>query len=375
MSLLKRAPGGPGRTYRIPSESTHQLPLARKILLIQGRNFGDSVVVTGLVEALGRSLRGAEISVLTRPHFKEIYERNPFVSRMHYANFPMGTDKRFGVRAAVALLWTLASLRLSGFTDVLHATGDFRETFLGWLVAPSGNRGLVWDEGNPQALLTRGGLSALLKSAVAVPAETENYYAVIEHFAAALGAREPAHPRLYGRDGAMLMHRPQGRSIGFHMSASQPNKLWPAQNWRSLLMELRSRGYTITVFGAPDEREQIVRDLGGAVDEGVELITGSLDQFFEGLSRVRAVVCLDSFSIHAAYAIGVPGVMINGANRAAMWLPPGFELVDGGRGLACAPCLNVPTCEQSDRPYQCMKDIPVEAVLEAVERLGMFTPL
>ena len=52
------------------------------------------------------------------------------------------------------------------------------------------------------------------------------------------------------------------------------------------------------------------------------------------LSHVRAVVCLDSFSIHAAYAIGVPSIMLNG-HLAELVLPPGSELVDGGLGL-CA---------------------------------------
>ena len=84
------------------------LIVPRKVLLIQGRNFGDSVIVTGLLEALGRSVNDIEISVLTRPHFKEIYERNPFVTHIEYANFPMGTDKRFGGREALNLIRKLA---------------------------------------------------------------------------------------------------------------------------------------------------------------------------------------------------------------------------------------------------------------------------
>ena len=351
------------------------LIVPRKVLLIQGRNFGDSVIVTGLLEALGRSVNDIEISVLTRPHFKEIYERNPFVTHIEYANFPMGTDKRFGGRAALNLIRKLARLHRQRFTEVIHLTGDFRENFLGWLVAPAGNRGVVWEAGNPQSKLVRPGLTGLLTRAITIPAAIENYYEVIQHFATAFGAVAPARPRLYARDGSMLAHRPSANAIGFHMSASLDCKLWPAENWQSLLKLLRGRGYTVTIFGAANEREQILQDLGTAFGAGVDLVTGSLDQFFDGLSRMRAVVCLDSFSVHAAYAIGVPGVMINGANRASMWLPPGFELVDGGHGLPCAPCLNVPICEGSDRPYQCVRDISVDAVISGLDRLGILAPL
>src|SRR5579859_6531859 len=175
-------------------------------LLLQTRNFGDAVIGTGLVEALGRSFPGAGISVFTKPQFRSLYANNPYVSSVHTADFPMGTGSRFGGRAVLALLREVWALRRRRFKNVAHLGGDFRENLIGWLISPSGTMGPGWAQGHPFHRLIRDGLGFLRAHTVPVDLGELSIYAVQEHLATALGATAPARPRLYAADGRMIRY-------------------------------------------------------------------------------------------------------------------------------------------------------------------------
>ncbi|GGF27509.1 hypothetical protein GCM10011611_36910 [Aliidongia dinghuensis] len=327
------------------------------------------MITTGLVEARGRPFPDARVSIFTRPHFRSLYQSNPHVSAVYAANFPMGTDKRFGIAGAMDLLRQVWKLRRRRFDCVINLGGDFRENLLSWLISPRGTVSPYWEAGHPFRRMIREGLGSLRAHPVPIERATLNIYDAQECIARTLGATGPAQPRLYMEDGEATRHAPTLDAIGLHVSASLECKQWPLSSWRALIAGIRARGFGVRIFAAPDERASLMAGYGDVIDAQTELITGSLRDFFEALSRVRAVVCLDSFSIHAAYAIGVPSIMLNGSHLAEMVLPPGAELVNGGLGLACAPCMNSPTCGGSDKPYQCIRGISADAVLERLDRL------
>lgn len=341
-----------------------------RLLYLQGRNLGDAVIGTGIVEALGRSFPQARLTVLTRPAFVDIYRHNPHVAELRVAAFPMGTEKGFGAGAAVRLLAEVTRLRHQRFDRVIHLAGDVRENLLGWLIAPWGNVGVRWAEGHPYRRLVRSGLDSLLTQAVTIPADDVSVYAAIDRLTAGLGATAAARPYLYGSDGRPCRHQPGGDAIGLHPLASQPCRLWPVEQWRELIRLLRSRGLRVVVFGPPGAHDQLAAHLPGRADPGIEIAAAPLTDFFEALGRVRALVCLDSFAVHAAAAVGTPRLMINGANMAALWAPPGTEIIDGGRALACAPCYNRPGCTRSDSPFRCIRDTIPEQVIAGLDRLG-----
>src|SRR4051794_38991090 len=129
-----------------------------RFLLIQARNFGDAVISTGMIEALGNSFVDAEIAVLTRPQFRTIFANNPLVTSVYCASFPMGTVKNFRTREAVHLAARVAKLRHRRFT-VVSLAGDFRENALGWLINPQGNYGVIWADEHPYRKLVRQGMT------------------------------------------------------------------------------------------------------------------------------------------------------------------------------------------------------------------------
>jgi heptosyltransferase-3 len=314
------------------------------------------------------------LHVLTRPWLRSLFTTNPFVQRVHEAEFPMGTDKRFGTRAGLDLARRIAQLRRLDFDLVIHLTGDVREITLGRLIAPKRTCGLLWESGHPQRRIVRQGLEKWVSMPVLIPPDELNIYSATQRVAALLGARAPARPRLYDPTGKPYVYQPVERAVGIHMLAGQRCREWPSERWRALVKAIKKAGLNVVVFGASSDRERLIASLGDSLDEQVELITGSLEDFFRRLGRVRAFVGLDSFSIHAACAIGVPSIMLNGASRAEIWCPPGTEFLDGGAGLACHPCFNKPVCTTTANPYQCIQAIPEAKVIRLLERLGAFAP-
>lgn len=343
----------------------------KRILVIQARNLGDAVVQTGLIEALGRSEPGAEISVLTRPQFRELYSNNPLVSEIFYASFPMGTAKNFGFKAAMKLAWTVAALRLKRFDRVVNVVGDFRENLLGWAISPSGNTSITWGHGHPLAKIIRTGGERFVQHRIVTPANDHSSYSSIQRVATALGATVPAHSRLYDASGKPYAHRPGSDRIGIQPTASQECKLWPQEHWRALIAMIRASGLRVVVFGAPSDRSYLEGCLPDADDPGTEIVAGPLAGFFRSLEDVRVLIGLDSFGVHTAHAIGTPAIMIYGSNITTVWTPPGTIVVSNANPPPCYPCLNIPTCTGQSNPYSCIREIPIAAVAKNLKAFGV----
>lgn len=344
----------------------------RRILYIQARNLGDAVIGTGLLEALGRSDPSQRISVLTRLQFREIYENNPFVSEVFYASFPMGTVKYFGFGAGLRLLRTLAMLRQRRFDRVVHVSGDLRENLLGRMISPAGNTGVSWSDGHPQVRLVRRGFEACVPNLIRVPADDHNIYSAVQRVATSLDASAPAEASLYDADGVRYLHCAGSDRIGVQPTASQECKLWPREKWRELIGLIRAQGLRVVVYGAPSERAYLESCLPDGNDAEVEILTGSLSEFFRSLQDVRAFIGLDSFGVHAARAIGTPSIVFHGATIATVYTPPEALVVRNLAPPACFPCMNRPTCSGEENLYSCIRDIPVAMVFD---RLNAIVPL
>ncbi len=339
----------------------------RRLLLLQCRNYGDAVIGTGLVEALGG--QGIELHVLARPRFAALFRNNPHVAQVHTAEFPMGTAKDFRLAAAADLAARTLALRRLRFDRAVNLCGDFREIGLGWAIAPRGNCSPIWPARHPRRQLDRAALQGLVSHPVPVPEQELGIYAVVQRIAAALGGRNRARSRLYDAQRRPYAHAPGQAAIGLHPLAGVACKQWPIERWRALVGLLREQGRPVLIFGAPLERERLEAEFHGLLGQEVRLATGDLDQLFDRLCGIAAFVGLDSFGIHAAQAIGTPCLMLNGGMLAPLVAPPDALLVDGGAGLPCHPCYNRPTCLDTAQPYRCMRELPEQRVLQGLLRL------
>jgi ADP-heptose:LPS heptosyltransferase len=340
----------------------------QRVLLLQFRNLGDAVILGGLAEAISRANPSVEVHLLTRPESVAIFRNNPFIAKVHSSIFPivdMGKFIRFG---AFHLLWVAIKLRLLGFKYVANVFGDLRENILGWLISPNGNTSLIWDVDHPHRNQIRTGFTFLVKNKVHVPADEISIYTAVGKLAKFFDAGPSVRPHLFDERQQDFKYV-CGEEIGLHMGASQPCRLWPKRKWLSLAHDLQSLGYKVVVFGGPGERPKLEALFATDDNKGVKIVTGSFDDFFKYLTRLKAVVCLDSFPAHAAYAVGTPTLIINGANLADIWRPPVAHVVDGGKNLACHPCFNSPSCEEGAPRYACIRDIEVKQILNQLSDL------
>jgi len=337
--------------------------IIKKILLLQCRNFGDALIGTGLLNSLGKSFSEYKIDVFTRPQFREIFYYNPFVNNIYYADFPVGTQKKFTLSTGMDFMKELIRLRKSKYSMCINNTGDFRENIIGWLIKPEENIAPLWEETHPFTNLVRvGGLSYLDKS-VKISKSIINIYEINEYIAVSLGCNVLEKPGIYIKDSIPR----DERRIGIHPTASMKCKLWPWENWKFLILGLRELKFQVLIFASPHERkflEEIFKDL--LDNKNVLIQSGTLQEFFLNLSSLKLLIGLDSFSIHAAYAMNIPSIMLNGGNDYRIWKTPGTYVLSGGDRCDFYPCYNKPVCRGKDFEYVCIRSIDVEDVLKRV---------
>ena len=301
----------------------------RRVLMLQCRYLGDAIVLTGLIEGLGRLDPALEIDVLTNRVCVPIFKNNPLVNQIYEAVFPISSIEKFGIKAAFQLLTLLVRLRFHGYDKSFNIFGDFRENLFGWMVSPGGNAGLIWSPGNPLRTSLRTGLTGLLADHLVIEADAPGVYAAISQFSRHHGATEITEPKLYDQNQQTYSHT-GGEAIGLHLGASQECRIWPVEKWRNLAEIIRDHRRPVLVFGAPEERQFLEDHFTDIVDDPTAIVTGSFDNFFEHLTRIGTLICQDSFASHAAFAIGTPRIIINGANLSEIWWPAGIENRRGG---------------------------------------------
>jgi ADP-heptose:LPS heptosyltransferase len=194
-------------------------------------------------------------------------------------------------------------------------------------------------------------------------------YAALEkvRWLSALGispADAPALPRL------MLAKRPAKieNVVGLVPPSRKVTRRWPAASFIRLGRLLREKhGCALKVFWGPGEKE-LAEEVARGIGEGATLIpeTRSIGELARELAACRVVVGNCAGPKHVALALGVPTVTIHGSSDPASWTPvhPDHRFVR----LEELHCIG---CRSNTCPYEleCMKDLPAERVLPAVEQL------
>lgn len=324
----------------------------KKILIISARNFGDSVIISKLIQNLTNNY---QIDILTRKEFIPIFKRIDNIANIYTANFPMGTMKNFNFIEGLKLLKQCIQLRDKHYDLVLNNVGDFRENFLGWLIHPKENISIKWHYSHPFNKLIHTGLHWTVNRYIKIPKDILNIYDVQKFIANSLSencnqvtSKKEIHLR---------------NKIAIHPMASQKTKFWQYKNWIEIVREFGVDENKIIIFCAPNEAEELKKEFS-KVEDKIEIIAKNIDYFFETLKKVDLFIGLDSFSIHAAYMMNVPNIiMLNGANDSRVWAPPNAIIMEGGKNCEYFPCYNKPKCLGKDFEYICIRSIqPIEVI-------------
>jgi len=184
-----------------------------------------------------------------------------------------------------------------------------------------------------------------LRRRLRVWAKTAPADPVVERYGRCCGVR-PAPP-------PWLPLAVRGGALVLAPGAAHATKRWPW--WRELAAAWPGE---LRVVGGPDDA--LVAELGGVPEAGFDRTLAA----FEG---ARGVVAGDTGLLHLAAACGLPTVGLFGPTTSAdgFWQPAYGRALE--LPLACRPCSRYggATCPVGD--HACLRGIPVDAVLAAVE--------
>lgn len=331
-----------------------------KILMISARNFGDSVILVELIQNLKDDF---EIDVFTRSEFISIFSELNNISKIYTANFPMGTMKNFNFYEALNLLSVCNKLKEKKYDFVVNNIGDFRENFIGWFINAKENVSVKWNKEHPFRNLIWKGFDFLVDRYVEIPVNLLNIYDIQKFIASSITKSQNTFENKLAKK-----EKRDKIKIAIHPMASQKTRFWEYSNWIEIIKEFGREENKIIIFCAPNELEEL-KIVFHEVKIYIEIIAKSIDLFLDTLKSVNIFIGLDSFSIHAAYMMNVPNlIMLNGANDARVWAPPGANVLSGGQNCEFFPCYNKPKCLEKEFEYICMKTIMPDEVIEAIKK-------
>jgi len=322
-------------------------------LVVAPNWIGDAVMSLPVLRALARADPAAAITVLAKRGPAAIYRAEGTADAVRTAS-GLVADSMAAARARFSEAWLLPnSFRsalvpwLAGIPDRIGYAGDGRTALLTRTLPPPPRTDHQLRDYDP-LLRSRGVEPDPDPPRLAVPAE-----------AAALADTALARAGL-PKDGSIALLAP-GAAFAW-------TKRWPADRFGRLADALAARGLACAVVIGPGEERIAEEALRASTSAGALPVLG-LDLDPVGVAalaaRARIVVANDSGPMHLAAAVGTPVVALFGPTDPGRTGPTGAssEILD--RYVFCSPCY----LKECPYGHECMREISVEMVAGAVERL------
>ena len=336
-----------------------------RCLILLMRHLGDAVIASGIMNALHSHNPTMTVDILGRRELKAVAAVFGYFAEYIEIDVPLFGHHRKNRAALWAAFQAMQLVRKRKYDYCINVIGDVRENLIGKITGAKWNIAPVWGRGHLfKKKMTDTNAGWLTNHGIEVPSFNSNYYDSLQHFARQLGLRGlewRTDPRSTKEPGVV-------RSIGLHPGASHASRRWPNDKWKLLARELSARGYQIRVLGSPSERDGLLTTFREEIARGeLEVSTEDMPGLLSSLSAVDALIGMDSFSVHAAYALKIPTVVLNGSSDPSIMTPPGETAVCAGHLCKQFPCYYDYPCVGTEGEYVCVRGIEVEAVLKAFE--------
>jgi len=318
----------------------------KSILVVQLRRLGDVILTTPALEALKKRYPSAKLDFLVEAPGAEAVAGNPAIDDIlvYDAEGPLA-----------ALQWAL-KVRARRYDWVIDFLANPRTALIAALSGATVKAG-------PAHVRRRWAYNTLLVQ----PAQA--CYAAVEkvRWLESLGVAlddAPALPRLY------LAKRPSRveNVVGLVPPSRKITRRWPAESFAKLGRLLRERhGSRLRIFWGPGERD-LADEVARGIGAGAETIpeTRTIAELAREIVACRVLVSNCAGPKHVAVGLGVPTVTVHGSSDPVSWTPvhPDHRAVR----LDELFCIG---CRLNECPYhlECLKDLPAERVLPAVEAL------
>lgn len=312
---------------------------------------GDAVMSLPVLRALRRAEPGGRITVLAKRGPAAIYRAQGIAD---------------DVRTASGLLADSTAASRAGFSEAWILPNSFRSALVPFLARIPNRLGYACD-----------GRTPLLTQALTPPSRTDHQLRDYDPLLRSRGIEPDADPpRLplppeaaeladaalsragLPRDGSLVLIAP-GAAFAW-------TKRWPPDRFGHLTDTLAARGFRCALVIGPGE-EPIAAEVLRASTGPLPVLGLDLDPVGVAALAVRArvVVANDSGPMHLAAAVGTPVVALFGPTDPGRTGPTGASSEVLDRYVFCSPCY----LKECPYGHECMKEIGVEKVAAAVDRV------
>lgn len=333
-----------------------------RLLVIKIGALGDAVLAVASFEALRKKFPFAKISCLVGVEAKDVFARCPYIDELIVCDFK---HKDKGAAKFLLLAKRLLSRRFDASIDFQNNKKSHMLSY-----ATLSPRRYGYDNGKFSFFL-----NCKIKDAREPLGPVEHQFRVLRMLGIEYqGERLRLWPSdedkkfadaLLGDSGAG-----EGKLAGIHIGASPrwQSKRWVPEHYSRLCDELVRRGWRVVLTGSGSDAvfaQEILQRVASHPLCAVAKTT--FMQLACLIQKCDVFVTVDSAPMHAAAAMGTPFVVLFGPTDARRHMPPAERFVVLQKDKACPPCYK-PRCRRKDD--LCMREISVEDVLEAVERLA-----
>ncbi|MFZ4856295.1 MAG: glycosyltransferase family 9 protein [Desulfuromonadaceae bacterium] len=150
--------------------------------------------------------------------------------------------------------------------------------------------------------------------------------------------------------------------------ASIQERRWGALHFRQVAEIISILGFKVVVVGGNEDRQQGEVIVGDGL--GLNLAgSTTLGETAAVINKSTMLLSGDSGLLHLAVGLGVPTVSLFGPGRSKKWAPQGENHIVIHTGLPCSPCTTFGYTPVCPIDAQCMRDITVDEVINAVTKL------
>jgi heptosyltransferase-2 len=331
----------------------------KKMLLIRFSSLGDVVLATAAFGPLRERFPDAEIYLLTKSRYAELFERDPRLSGVLKWESGEPFHKQMGA---------LRRMRFDLCVD-LHAS--LRSRLVGGLLSARCIR-------YRKHRLARMAMVHLERLPVRARAVLDLYGSALSPLGIERGTDRP---RLFLEDGLIAKVekelegwgvRKEDESVGVHPGAKWDAKRWEAKGFAQVCDQILETGRKCLLLG-DEEDLPFVQEIVCRMRHVPTLLVGELDlcELAAVIRRCRLLLCNDSGPMHIATAVDTPVVAIFGPTHPRLgFAPMGAHDVVLTANRSCSPCSlhGEKACRFSHR--RCMEDISADRVIAEIVRLA-----
>ena len=332
----------------------------KRILIIKLSAVGDCILATPSIRAIRQKAPKAYIALLTGRLESQALKGCPYIDEM------IVYDRNGKDRGWLRFFELAAEIKRYGFEEVVDLQNNSRSHLFAYLSGAPARYG--YRKGRHWFLLNR-----TVKDGNQPVAPVDHQFRILSMLGIEGASKKPElwpSPSDEESMTEMLEGEWVGEGqvlVGINAGASPrwATKRWPVEDFARLCDILAERKVRPVLIGGKSDAETGAEITSLTKAKPVDL-TGktSIPELAALMKRLKCLVTSDSAPMHVAAAMSTPFVAIFGPTDPLRHLPPSENCAVVRKNLKCSPCYK-PVCAD----IRCMREITVEDVFRAVERL------